>query len=79
MLVFQTLFLGTWPFDGRRSLLTGLLNSHPLALKHLMPAMMTIYIGTFVFLSYIGVLWLRCFEEVEQTGASSQFYDKFSK
>ncbi|THH28275.1 hypothetical protein EUX98_g5915 [Antrodiella citrinella] len=58
-LVF-VLFYGSWPYDGRRTLLVGLFNSHPMALKHLMSAMMTIYI------------------EVEQTGASSQFYDKFS-
>jgi len=57
----DVLFFGTWPYDGRRrTLLTALFNSHPLALKHLMSAMMTVYI------------------EVEQTGASSQFYDKFS-
>lgn len=37
-----------------------MLNTHPLALKHLMPALMHFYI------------------EVEQTGASSQFYDKFN-
>jgi len=44
----------------RHGILGGLLNSHPMALKHLMPALMHFYI------------------EVEQTGASSQFYDKFN-
>ena len=36
------------------------LNTHPLALKYLIPSLIRIYV------------------EVEQTGASSQFYDKFS-
>jgi len=44
----------------RNGVLGNLLNTHPLALKHLMPALMNFYI------------------EVEQTGASSQFYDKFN-
>ncbi|KIK52087.1 hypothetical protein GYMLUDRAFT_50156 [Collybiopsis luxurians FD-317 M1] len=56
----DVLFMSTWPYARERGgLLGGLLNSHPLALKHLMPALTHFYI------------------EVEQTGASSQFYDKF--
>ncbi|TRM64104.1 ubiquitin elongating factor core-domain-containing protein [Schizophyllum amplum] len=57
----DTLFMGLWGYGRERGGVLGtLLNSHPKALKHLMPAMMHFYI------------------EVEQTGASSQFYDKFS-
>jgi len=57
----ETIFWGTLSY-GRDSsgVLGGALNSHPFALKHLMPALMSFYI------------------EVEQTGASSQFYDKFN-
>ncbi|KAF9030215.1 hypothetical protein BDZ89DRAFT_1091648 [Hymenopellis radicata] len=56
------LFMGIWDYNRQKNggLLGYLLNSHPLALKHLMPTLMHFYI------------------EVEQTGASSQFYDKFS-
>ncbi|TFK52628.1 hypothetical protein OE88DRAFT_1628311 [Heliocybe sulcata] len=57
----EVLFFGILGYRGERTgVLGGTLNSHPLALKHLMPALMHFYI------------------EVEQTGASSQFYDKFS-
>ncbi|EPQ54429.1 hypothetical protein GLOTRDRAFT_139020 [Gloeophyllum trabeum ATCC 11539] len=57
----EVLFYGTLPFRGERTgVLGGTLNSHPVALKHLMSALMHFYI------------------EVEQTGASSQFYDKFN-
>ncbi|KAJ3801572.1 ubiquitin conjugation factor E4 [Lentinula aff. detonsa] len=57
----DVLFMSIWGY-GREStgILGGLLNSHPLALKHLMSVLMHFYI------------------EVEQTGASSQFYDKFN-
>ncbi|KAI0322359.1 ubiquitin elongating factor core-domain-containing protein [Amylostereum chailletii] len=48
-------------YRGEPGILTNLMNSHDVALKHLMYALMHFYI------------------EVEQTGASSQFYDKFSK
>ncbi|KAF5385651.1 hypothetical protein D9757_005488 [Collybiopsis confluens] len=59
--VNDVLFMSTWPYGRERNgLLGGLLNSHPLALKHLMSALTHFYI------------------EVEQTGASSQFYDKFN-
>ncbi|KAF5369482.1 hypothetical protein D9758_002753 [Tetrapyrgos nigripes] len=57
----DVLFMGTWGYGRERNgILGGLLHSHPMALKHLMPALMHFYI------------------EVEQTGASSQFYDKFN-
>ncbi|KAE9400507.1 hypothetical protein BT96DRAFT_965352 [Gymnopus androsaceus JB14] len=58
----DVLFMSIWGYGRERNgVLGGLLNSHPLALKHLMSALMHFYI------------------EVEQTGASSQFYDKFSR
>ncbi|KAJ7672776.1 ubiquitin elongating factor core-domain-containing protein [Mycena rosella] len=57
----DVLFFGIWGYGRERNgLLGNMLNSHPMALKHLMPALTNFYI------------------EVEQTGASSQFYDKFS-
>ncbi|KDQ11048.1 hypothetical protein BOTBODRAFT_35587 [Botryobasidium botryosum FD-172 SS1] len=56
----QILFYGTIAYGNQRHGVMGpLLNSHPLALTHLMPALMSFYV------------------EVEQTGAHSQFYDKF--
>ncbi|KAK0464249.1 ubiquitin conjugation factor E4 [Desarmillaria tabescens] len=58
----DVLFIGIWNFGRERDGVLGfLLNTHPLALKHLMSSLMHFYI------------------EVEQTGASSQFYDKFSE
>ncbi|KAF8195457.1 ubiquitin elongating factor core-domain-containing protein [Pholiota molesta] len=58
----DVLFMSVWGYGRERNgILGNMLNSHPMALKHLMPALMHFYI------------------EVEQTGASSQFYDKFSK
>ncbi|RXW24419.1 hypothetical protein EST38_g1415 [Candolleomyces aberdarensis] len=57
----DVLFLSIWGYGRERlGVLGDLLNTHPVALKHLMPALMHFYI------------------EVEQTGASSQFYDKFN-
>ncbi|KAI5989101.1 ubiquitin elongating factor core-domain-containing protein [Pisolithus albus] len=57
----EAVFYGVLPYGHERNgILSGLLNSHPIAVKHLIPAMTHFYI------------------EVEQTGASSQFYDKFS-
>ncbi|KAF5338878.1 hypothetical protein D9611_008795 [Ephemerocybe angulata] len=57
----DVLFMSIWGYGRERNgVLGNMLNSHPLALKHLMPALMHFYI------------------EVEQTGASSQFYDKFN-
>ncbi|KAI0770227.1 ubiquitin elongating factor core-domain-containing protein [Fomes fomentarius] len=58
--IVEVLFYGTYNWGEHRSVLTTLFNTHPVALKHLMPALMGFYI------------------EVEQTGASSQFYDKFN-
>lgn len=75
------MFFGVLPYGHERNgILSGALNSHPLALKHLIPALTHFYIG--------GILEPLCIHfdsetvfqtEVEQTGASSQFYDKFSK
>ncbi|KAG5648373.1 hypothetical protein DXG03_004945 [Asterophora parasitica] len=57
----DVLFMSIWGYGRERNgILGNLLNTHPMALKHLMPALMHFYI------------------EVEQTGASSQFYDKFN-
>ncbi|KAJ7212066.1 ubiquitin conjugation factor E4, partial [Mycena pura] len=57
----DVLFFSIWGYGRERNgLLGNMLNTHPMALKHLMPALTHFYI------------------EVEQTGASSQFYDKFS-
>ncbi|KAG8932849.1 hypothetical protein FRC03_000161 [Tulasnella sp. 419] len=56
----QILFFGTLPYGRERlGVLGAMLNTRPLALKHLMPNLMSFYV------------------EVEQTGAHSQFYDKF--
>ncbi|CAE7116128.1 unnamed protein product [Rhizoctonia solani] len=58
--LLQGLFYGSLQFGRERDgVLGALFNSHPLALQHLLPALMWFYV------------------EVEQTGASSQFYDKF--
>ncbi|KAH7915426.1 ubiquitin elongating factor core-domain-containing protein [Hygrophoropsis aurantiaca] len=57
----EVLFYGVLPYGYEsHGILGALLNSHPIALKHLIQALTHFYI------------------EVEQTGASSQFYDKFS-
>ena len=48
-----------------------------MALKYLMPALMHFYIGGLTLLLQNHLL-TRLRAEVEQTGASSQFYDKFS-
>ncbi|KAF4617286.1 hypothetical protein D9613_006110 [Agrocybe pediades] len=57
----DVLFMSIWGYGRERNgILGNMLNTHPMALKHLMPALMHFYI------------------EVEQTGASSQFYDKFN-
>jgi len=58
--IIDILFCACFSYRGQTSLLGSLLNSHPVALKYLMPALTHFYI------------------EVEQTGASSQFYDKFN-
>ncbi|KAF9644135.1 hypothetical protein BDM02DRAFT_3272627 [Thelephora ganbajun] len=57
----EMLFYGILGYGHERTGVLGhTLNSHPLALKHLMSSLMSFYV------------------EVEQTGASSQFYDKFN-
>ncbi|KAI7901309.1 ubiquitin elongating factor core-domain-containing protein [Cokeromyces recurvatus] len=57
----EVLFFFTYPIArGVPGELEAILNSHPLALDHLVPSLMNFYV------------------EVEQTGASSQFYDKFN-
>ncbi|KAI8084119.1 ubiquitin elongating factor core-domain-containing protein [Gilbertella persicaria] len=57
----EILFFFTYPIArGVPGELENILNSHPLALQHLVPSLMNFYV------------------EVEQTGASSQFYDKFN-
>jgi ubiquitin conjugation factor E4 B len=57
----EALFYGILGYGNEpNGVLGNILNTHPMALKHLMPALMHFYI------------------EVEQTGASSQFYDKFN-
>ncbi|KAJ3503365.1 hypothetical protein NLJ89_g8468 [Agrocybe chaxingu] len=57
----DVLFMSIWGYGRERNgILGNILNTHTMALKHLMPALMHFYI------------------EVEQTGASSQFYDKFN-
>jgi len=59
-------------------ILGNMLNTHPMALKHVIPAMMHFYIGESCFLAKLQPMLTHTFIEVEQTGASSQFYDKFS-
>ena len=72
--------MSIWGYGRERNgILGNLLNSNPMALKHLMPALMHFYIGAcLLFCKYPRTLYTSCVE-VEQTGASSQFYDKFSK
>ncbi len=43
--IVEVLFYGTWNWGEHRNVLTTLLNTHPVALKHLMPALMSFYIG----------------------------------
>ncbi|KAG1881945.1 ubiquitin elongating factor core-domain-containing protein [Suillus tomentosus] len=57
----EAVFYGVLPYaNDRHGILGHTLNTHPVALKNLIPALTHFYI------------------EVEQTGASSQFYDKFT-
>ena len=65
----------------RNGILGNMLNSDPMALKHVMPAMMHFYIGKLALRLFChdAVLIYFFLSEVEQTGASSQFYDKFSE
>lgn len=75
------MFYGVLPYGNERGgILGGTLNSHPLALKNLIPALTHFYIGGDTLASASILILRRLFEiEVEQTGASSQFYDKFSE
>lgn len=43
--IVEVLFFGCWNWGEQRSVLTTLLNTHPVALQHLMPALMHFYIG----------------------------------
>lgn len=43
--IVKVLFYGTWNWGEHRNVLTTLLNTHPMALRHLMPALMHFYIG----------------------------------
>ena len=72
--------MSIWGYGRERNgVLGNLLNTHPLALEHLMPALMNFYIGQFTMQSLLDLYTQNIFSiEVEQTGASSQFYDKFS-
>ena len=75
------MFYGVLPYGNERNgILGAVLNSHPLALKHLIQALTHFYIGEDALL-FVHILSLRrSYQiEVEQTGASSQFYDKFSE
>ncbi|CAG8536201.1 5268_t:CDS:10 [Dentiscutata heterogama] len=58
--LIEILFYFTFRSNDREVGMVPLLNSHPLALNHLLPALMSFYV------------------EVEQTGAHTQFYDKFN-
>lgn len=71
--------MSIWGYGRERNgVLGNLLNTHPLALKHLMPALMNFYIGLLHSWLINASPYTRIIE-VEQTGASSQFYDKFSE
>ncbi|PCH40023.1 hypothetical protein WOLCODRAFT_88418 [Wolfiporia cocos MD-104 SS10] len=59
--LIEVLFYASLSWPGHRATFVTTLNTHSMALKHLVPALMRFYI------------------ECEQTGASSQFYDKFSQ
>jgi len=76
------LFMSIWGYGRERNGILGImLNSDPMALKHVMPAMMHFYIGKLALRLFChdAVLIFFFLPEVEQTGASSQFYDKFSE
>lgn len=49
----QTLFWAAIKYDGRRSVLESMLNSHPMALKYLMPALIHFYIGMSILLGHL--------------------------
>ena len=43
--MIEALAWGVMSYDGRRSLLSSLVNTHPLAMKHLVSALVHFYIG----------------------------------
>lgn len=45
--IVEALFYASLTWGGRRSVLNSTLNSHPMALKYLFPALMHFYIGEF--------------------------------
>jgi ubiquitin conjugation factor E4 B len=49
----QILFCSCFTYRGQSSLLGSLLNSHPVALKYLMPALTHFYIGTLTLLGQL--------------------------
>lgn len=69
--------MSIWGYGRERNgVLGNMLNTHPLALRHLMSSLMHFYIGKSA--EFSANLHPDVLSEVEQTGASSQFYDKFS-
>jgi len=52
--VSQILYCACFTYRGQTSLLGPMLNSHPVALKYLMPALTHFYIGTPVLLSPVN-------------------------
>lgn len=75
----QIMFYGILPYGrDQMGVLGPILNSHPTALNHLIPVLMSFYVGRTRFLhvsTSFGPNFV--YVEVEQTGAHSQFYDKF--
>ena len=67
-----------------RGSLGDVLNFHPLALKNLMPCLVTAYVRKYlpVIMPYSMNKWLSpcciCIVEIEITGSHTQFYDKFN-
>lgn len=55
------------------------LNTHPMALEHLMAVLMQFYVGKSLFHLSVTTRAQLLFSDVENTGASSQFYDKFGE
>jgi hypothetical protein len=55
----QILYCSCFTYRGQSSLLGSLLNSHPVALKYLMPALTHFYIGTPTLLRHLIMYRLR--------------------
>ncbi|KAI9843901.1 MAG: hypothetical protein M1837_006055 [Sclerophora amabilis] len=72
------LYHGIWPtYTRQKGILGDLLNSLPFATEHLLHALMKFYIGKFSLVAVAsGHSNIRA--EVENTGAHTQFYDKFN-